>query len=29
LDPLSPNPPSILDEECPEEERNDYRYSRW
>jgi len=29
LDPLSPNPPSILDEECPEEEGNDYRYSRW
>ncbi len=30
LDPLSPNPPSILDEECPEEEeRNEYRYSRW
>lgn len=29
LDPLFPNPPSILDEECPEEEGNDYRYSRW
>jgi hypothetical protein len=30
LDPLTPSPPSILDEECPEEEwKNEYRYSRW
>lgn len=31
LDPLSPSPPSILDEECPEEEPiNDYgRYRDW
>lgn len=31
LDPLSPSPPSILDEECPEEDpRNDYsRYRDW
>ena len=30
LDPLSPSPPSILDEDCPEEEeRNEHRYSRW
>ena len=29
LDPLSPSPPSILDEECPEEEKNDFRYPRW
>ena len=31
LDPLSPSPPSILDEECPEEDpRSDYsRYRDW
>lgn len=30
LDPLIPSPPSILDKECPEEEkRNEYSYSRW
>lgn len=30
LDPLSPSPPSILDEECPEEEKpNQHFYSRW
>ncbi|MFH1933295.1 MAG: hypothetical protein ABIN18_17100 [Pseudomonadota bacterium] len=30
LDPLSPSPPSILDEDCPEEEeRNEHPYSRW
>jgi hypothetical protein len=30
LNPLSPSPPSILDEECPEEEeRNEYPHSRW
>ncbi|MDF1592570.1 MAG: hypothetical protein P1P89_13725 [Desulfobacterales bacterium] len=30
LDPLTPSPASILDEECPEEEkRNEYPYSRW
>ena len=29
LDPLSPSPPSILDEECPEEDsRNDYSWHR-
>lgn len=29
LDPLSPSPPSILDEECPEEDsRNDNRWNR-
>jgi len=26
LDPLSASPPSILDEECPKEEKNEYRY---
>lgn len=30
LDPLAPSPASILDEECPEEEkRNEYPHSRW
>lgn len=30
LDPLAHSPASILDEECPEEEkRNEYPYSRW
>jgi hypothetical protein len=30
LDPLSPSQPSILDEECPEEEKsNEYSHSRW
>jgi hypothetical protein len=30
LDPLAPNPPSILDEECPEEEKSSgYRHSGW
>jgi hypothetical protein len=29
LDPLTPSPPSILDEECPEEEKIRPHYSRW
>ncbi|CAB1059842.1 hypothetical protein D1BOALGB6SA_4607 [Olavius sp. associated proteobacterium Delta 1] len=30
LDPMSPSPSSILDEECPEEEnRNEYYHPRW
>lgn len=29
LDPLTHSPPSILDEECPEEEKNDYPHYRW
>jgi len=30
LNPLTPSPASILDEECPaEEKRNEYPYSRW
>ncbi|MFC1828041.1 hypothetical protein ACFL0O_00330 [Thermodesulfobacteriota bacterium] len=29
LDPLTHSPPSILDEECPEEERDGYPHYRW
>ena len=29
LDPFAPSPPSVLDEECPEEERKESTYSRW
>ncbi len=29
LDPLSVSLPSILDEECPTEEKNEYRYPQW